>query len=344
MDKPQFKIFIDPRCQILYASFYIIGLYRRYGRTNVRFSSKYFASLNYRGREDYDQFFAFVVVDTHINTVTKYVVDYGDKNTVREHAERWCDVYGKINITENTDLTNTKLLSIPPSFGVRIWMGKKNTFNAGLNLIKCGFKPPVPIKSFLGSYKACAYRNSIEDYEEACTIENEDYVFFMSTLWDHQECIDFTNPLRYRYMKAAKRNIKKFEGGFVATDSNKEYYKYSDMITSTFLNPAAYLEKVKKSIFVFNTPAVHNCHGWKLGEFLAMGKAIISTPLSNMLPSPLVSGKNIVIVRSEDEVDITIKMLKDVEFREKLKRNSKKYYNTYASPQVVVQMIINNIK
>lgn len=340
MNKPQFKIFIDPRCQILYASYYIIGLHRIYGSENVKFNT----TLSYEGRADYDQFFAFVIIDAAKGAIKKYVVDYGDKNTVREHALQWCDTYGKINISIGTEISTPKLLSIPPSFGVRIWMGKENIFNAVLNLIKCGFKPPVPIKSFLGSYKACEYRNSIEDYEGECTVENENYVFFMSTLWDHQECIDFTNPLRYTYMKAAKNNIEIFEGGFIATESNKEYYKYSDMIISTFLNSSAYLEKVKKSIFVFNTPAVHNCHGWKLGEFLALGKAIISTPLSNMLPSPLVSGENIVIVCSENEVHNAIKKLQKVQFRNKLKRNSKKYYETYASPQAVVQMIINNIK
>ena len=57
------KIYIDPRCQILYSSYYILGLWQKYGKKNVKFSSKYFENFEYKGRQDYDQFFAFVIVE-----------------------------------------------------------------------------------------------------------------------------------------------------------------------------------------------------------------------------------------------------------------------------------------
>ena len=37
-----------------------------------------------------------------------------------------------------------------------------------------------------------------------------------------------------------------------------------------------WISKTKQSAIVFNTPAFWSCHGWKLGEYLAMGKCIIS--------------------------------------------------------------------
>ena len=40
---------------------------------------------------------------------------------------------------------------------------------------------------------------------------------------------------------------------------------------------------------------------WDLGEYLALGKAIISTPLFNDLPAPLTHGINIHFV--ENDVD-----------------------------------------
>ncbi len=61
-----------------------------------------------------------------------------------------------------------------------------------------------------------------------------------------------------------------------------------------------WLQKTKQSAVVFNTPAFWNCHGWKLGEYLAMGKCILSTDLSNDLPCPLEHGVNIHIVENSE--------------------------------------------
>ena len=60
-----------------------------------------------------------------------------------------------------------------------------------------------------------------------------------------------------------------------------------------------WMHKTKMSEVVFNTPAFWECHGWKLGEYLALGKAIISTPLSNDLPYPLEHGKNIYMIMAK---------------------------------------------
>ena len=46
----------------------------------------------------------------------------------------------------------------------------------------------------------------------------------------------------------------------------------------------------------FNNPAVHGCLGWKLGELLAMGKAIVSLPIERTLPSPLERGVHMHVV------------------------------------------------
>ena len=92
---------------------------------------------------------------------------------------------------------------------------------------------------------------------------------------------------------------------------------------------------------VFNTPAVHNCHGWKLGEYLAMGKAIISTPLSNELPAQMEHGKNIYLIsESEDFKSALLKLLSDSEYRNTLEEGAKAYYLKYASPEAVINLMI----
>ena len=95
------RVYIDSRCQILYSSYYILGLYEKYGKENVKFGNNYFKLLSYSGRSDFDQFFAFVVIDNQSQKLMRCIVDYGDQNYISESAYIWTDVYAKINICKD---------------------------------------------------------------------------------------------------------------------------------------------------------------------------------------------------------------------------------------------------
>jgi glycosyltransferase involved in cell wall biosynthesis len=80
-----------------------------------------------------------------------------------------------------------------------------------------------------------------------------------------------------------------------------------------------------------------------LGEFLAMGKAIISIPLSNELPEELIHGKNIHIVTDISEIEGAIKLLlNNHDYRRNLENGAKIYYSKYANPKSVIEYILKN--
>jgi glycosyltransferase involved in cell wall biosynthesis len=107
---------------------------------------------------------------------------------------------------------------------------------------------------------------------------------------------------------------------------------------------AEYLEKIKKSFVVFNTPVVLNCHGWKLAEFMAMKRAIISTRISNQLPEALEHGKNIEITTGEvaDIKNVINKILADDQYHAFLQNNAFDYYERYLSPIAVITKIVTD--
>jgi hypothetical protein len=105
------------------------------------------------------------------------------------------------------------------------------------------------------------------------------------------------------------------------------------------------MKKTKLSAIVFNTPAVHSNHGWKLGEYLAMGKAIISVPLSNNLPKELVHGKNIHFISNVNNMKVEIDfMLEKSNYRITLENGAKEYFLKFATPQKVIENILLNNK
>ena len=115
-----------------------------------------------------------------------------------------------------------------------------------------------------------------------------------------------------------------FEGGF-APGKDDISDRFNKLTINLKYSGYEYLSNTKRSLVVFNTPAVQSCFGWKLGEYLALGKAIISTPLTNTLPSPLVHRKHIHIVNGSKKSMINWKYkLVTMEDKEK-QMNETKY-------------------
>lgn len=347
------KVIIDPSTKISYSSFYIKGLEDIFGKENISFSSKYFKELKRKVEShSYDHYMAFVLIND--KDIKKIIIDFRDKVSIKESAYNWCDTYAKINF--NKELTENrfheKILSIPPGFGIKIWGFWETVLFCFTNLLRCGFSPLVPLKMYLIDYFIPFFRRSnIEDYLDQGKIPSnlphnegtKQYVFSISTLWEHKNCIDGTNLLRKKFIELCKTEQKiEFEGGFYANSSqHPQYLEFKEIIFPNRYSIKDYIKKLKLSSFVFNTPAVHNCHGWKLGEFLTMGKAIISTPLSNELPEKLVHGENIHFVTNDSELAESILLLtSDNAYRNKLENGAKVYYSKYVEPKSVIKLIL----
>lgn len=334
------KVFIDPSVRIKYSSFYIQGLYDVFGKKNVKFSRKYFKLLKRKSDSySYDHYMAFVVVTK--NGLKKYIIDFSDGRSVKEKAYNWCNKYAKINFSDQfTDKSfHKKMVSIPPGFGINIWGKSEMLFHCISNLLKCRFKPLIPIKVHLLDYYLLYKRPALEEYtSDKIHTENKAYVFMIGTLWSHQNCMNGTNLHRKTFVETCKTMNINFEGGFLSDPNHPQYEDFKKLIFTERYSTKAYVEKTKKSSFVFNTPAVHDCHGWKLGEYLAMGKAIISTPLSNKLPENMSHGKNIHIISNKNELEEGISLLlSDDSYRKKLETGAKNYYSKYGCPKKVIE-------
>lgn len=338
------KIYIDPTIRLQYSTYYILGLYEVFGKENVKFSRKYFKSLNRKGDSNaYNHYMAFVVKSE--NTIVKYIVDFRDKRTVKDNAYQWCDKYAKINFSETLTEKryHDKIISIPPSFCIKIWEKYEMLYHLVLNYVKSNFSLLVPLKRHFSDYFSQYTRPTIEEYTNSKSkTEDKNYVFMIGTLWSHKNCLEGTNLLRKKFVKACISNEKiNFEGGFFTTPQHPQYEEFKEFVFTERIKTTEYLTKTKKSLFVFNTPAVHECHGWKLGEYIAMGKAIISTPLSNQLPEDMEHGKHIHIVTNTEEINDAVSVLaKNHSYCKTLEDGVKSYYQNHASPEAVIKHII----
>ncbi|MGB3773890.1 MAG: hypothetical protein WA951_01415, partial [Leeuwenhoekiella sp.] len=305
------KIIIDPTSRMLYASYYIEGLYSIYGRENVLFSSAPFTGLK-RSSSDFsfEHYFAFIVQKPKKKEL-RVVIDFCDPPDIHTGAYRWCDRYAKINFNKKETQPEylNKIIPIPPGFGIRIWNFWETFTICGKNYLKGRKRLKIGKKRLLRDYFAQFKRPRFKDYQlkdTTSTKSKKPYIFTIASLWKDETARGTTNQYRKKFMEAANKADCIFEGGFYIDKNRIKPKGYTDLLFTKPYTTSAYLKKTKASYLVFNTPAVHNCFGWKLAEYLAMGKAILSTPLTNDLSSPLKAGEQLHVIQANDDFDQTL--------------------------------------
>jgi hypothetical protein len=243
-------------------------------------------------------------------------VSTGDSHQVDDGMFEWADVYGKVNL--DFDEHRPGFVPLGPTFGITLW-----PLPVGyLRLVQLARTGRVPIDRIRQLRFQSITRLPIDRYEHRPA--DAGYVFHASRPWRDRH--EQTNHPRQRFFAACAAAGVEVDGGFL----------------DDRLDLGTYIERVQRSAFVFNSPAVHRCLGWKLGEYLALGKAILSTPLSRSLPAPLEHGVHAHFV--DDDVD-SIRagvelLLNDNSYRSRLECGAMQWYQAHLAPARVAERLV----
>lgn len=245
-------------------------------------------------------------------------VDTDDMPHIDPAAYAWSDVFGKVNVVEEDVPTHKKLHTMGPVFGTTLW-----PLPGGYLQSRHFLRPGVEFRRALAGLRFQAIaRLPLSAYQPGRS--EPDYVFHRSRAWAGRHAD--TNAPRERFI-AALRSTE---------------VQHDVDLTDERISLGAYLERTKRSALVFNCPAVHGCLGWKLGEYLALGKAIVSTPLHRVLPEPLEHGVNVHFV--DDEVgamrDAILRITKDDGYRGRLETAARAWYERNLTPARVAHHLL----
>lgn len=335
MDAGRTKIKIDKNCNLVYSSFYIYGLYKLFSRRDVSFGDLRTSPKNLDG-------FRFIICKN--GGKTKVAISLSDNYQINEIQYDWCDVYGSVNanFSKTPEKYHDKLRALCPSFGIKIWNVPQTLFYAMKNISKSDFSP----LKFVGKYKQQLQRLPYENYTTQYLNKKVDnYIFSLSTLWYSDEWNkndEGVNARRANFIRACKElNEVSFEGGLVSQGKERSSESIFADCLSNSISMKDWMEKTNRSVLVFNTPAFWDCHGWKLGEYLAMGKCIISTELSNDLPAPLEHGKNIHFVENDKDAmkEAVRYIINHPDYRANLERGAREYWEQYGSPVASLKLL-----
>ncbi len=321
------KIYIYGLCNVFYDSYYIQGIKENF--SEVEYNVSKFPEFN-QG--------TFAAIISENGKETKLIIDSSDTNKIDLETFNWSDKYGKVNYNAESLISiqnQDKVIAIGPSFGIKIWNLPETLFYAFSHFFK--FKAEIKNKrEFLANYWRQYKRLPLKEYFLSNSKDN--FVFFISSIWKKENA---TNNFRALFIKECKKNKDlNFDGGF-APRKDGNNFGYDSLLYHQRISLTDYLSKTKNSTFVFNTPAVLSCHGWKLAEFLALGKAIISTPHKNVMPELLDDNIHMVYAENSEDIEEKIKiLLADSDFKRKLEINARNYFEKNLEPKVVINRLL----
>jgi hypothetical protein len=104
-----------------------------------------------------------------------------------------------------------------------------------------------------------------------------------------------------------------------------------------------YLSLMHGSSICIATTGLEGSVGWKLGEYVAAAKAIVSEPLRSVQPGDFRPGRNYLEFRTPEQcVDAVQRLVDDPAHRLDMMRKNAAYYAAYVRPDALVWNALNN--
>lgn len=173
-------------------------------------------------------------------------------------------------------------------------------------------------------------------FEQEPSLPLQPEIVFQTRVWTQADCdtepVEPLNESRVALVRALRENFPKhFRGGVIPTRLARE--QYAEALTVEPTRPSQYLAVSRRSLIGISTRGLHHSVPFKLPEYMAGSKCIVSEPLRNGLPEPPVDGRDLLEFRGVDEcLAICAELLSRPERARELRHAAWKYYQAHVHP------------
>lgn len=150
------------------------------------------------------------------------------------------------------------------------------------------------------------------------------------------------NDTRVRYVRSLKEALgDRFVGGIIPEGYAKHYP--SELMTREPYGRSDYLDLVQANQVVIYTLGRAKSNGWRLGEYLAMSRCLVSVPLHYEVPVPLEEGRNALFFETENGCVAACKrLIEDQELAQAMREANETYYKEQVKPAAIVRNALLN--
>lgn len=184
----------------------------------------------------------------------------------------------------------------------------------------------------------------------------EPRVLFMVGLWDPANAARH-DPSRIPEFEAINRTRSgcvrqlreafgaSFYGGTQRSSFAARYAPDTLLVDTSVSSKRSYLRKVRDSAICIATTGLHGSNGCKLGEYVALSRAIVSEPLRYQVPGPFAAETHYLEFETPEQCVAQVRRLvQDTGLRQRLMRNNWDYYNGWMRPDALAMRVVDTIR
>jgi hypothetical protein len=238
----------------------------------------------------------------------------------------WCDVYAKRNINPLHSIALQHKI-IP--YGLNYACHSRRSMAAALAAIAGTFARTSKAR-ILEIYRYLATPHwKFFEYRPEQAVDNT--ILFQTRVWEAHDAPgdEAINEQRVGLLRALKREFgSRVIGGVVPTPFARK--AYPDLITSEACRQPQYIRWAKRPLIGIYFRGLFGSIAFKMAEYLAASKCIVSEPIDNELPAPL---DHISVYRSDTEcLEACERLLSDRSRAQFQRQQSWEYYEAHVTP------------
>ena len=186
----------------------------------------------------------------------------------------------------------------------------------------------------------------LDNLEAVPDFTTEPRVLFMARAWDTEQILDSTqrdvvdalNHTRAECVRRLRKELgHRFFGGLTHDTFAATHFRDVLLPDPGLGNKRRYLEVLKGYPVCVATTGLNRSNGWKLGEYVAHSKAIVTEPLCYMVPGHFARPSHYLEFTTPDQLlEATIRLLEDRELRCGMMMNNYRYYRAFVRPDALV--------
>ncbi len=164
-------------------------------------------------------------------------------------------------------------------------------------------------------------------------------IVFMTRLWRPMRPNDgraAINEMRATLVRTLRERFGEFFVGGVERDEYSEAH-YPDCVIDSRTEKFEYVELMKSRLIGVATTGLHHSVGWKLAEYVAAARCIVTEPVDCRLPGDFAEGTHYLSFRDPSGcADLCQRILEDPEFAHRMRVSNQLYYRRELAPATMM--------
>lgn len=334
-------------------SFHLYQLYAGLGllKASGKIACTFERAPSYHLRK-YGSYLLTLTLNDHI----KVVYDVDDRGDIALELLDWCDFYFKRSYVHHSHAELSAKIQ-PLGFNYLVYgphMGFSQRVTRNIPSLKvCDFYKFIEMLacnskliSGLFSLKAGISVNWFRKFEGIPQPQKQPKIIFMTQVWkpypitDKQiieERLDI-NKMRCECINLLRKEFPgQFYGGIFPSDYALAAHRNYVIADKRMFHKKNFLDRMHASDICIATMGLFGSNGWKLAEYVAGPKSIVSEKLHFEVPGEFVNGRNYLEFTTPEQcVSQVRKLVDDTNLRYAMMKRNSEYYLAYLQPDVLV--------